>query len=120
MPLEEVSPLPVSQLPQKPFSGKVELVFFAREAIKAKGIRVIQFAAFAKQRMLRLIRLKIKNKMKGHRLILILLLFLLGLHLRLTQPLLRVLGEKKLMLQVARLCISLSLLCVRYMMANYL
>ncbi|GAY46567.1 hypothetical protein CUMW_098040 [Citrus unshiu] len=39
MPLEEVSPLPVSQLPQKPFSGKVELVFFAREAIKAKGIR---------------------------------------------------------------------------------
>ncbi|KAH9650558.1 pentatricopeptide repeat-containing protein [Citrus sinensis] len=81
-----VSPLPVSQLPQKPFSGKVELVFFAREAIKAKGIRVIQFAAFAKQRMLRLIRLKIKNKMKGHHLILILLSFLLGLHSNLTQP----------------------------------
>lgn len=105
------------------------MVFFAREAIKAKGIRVIQFAAFEKQRMLRLIRSKIKNKIKGYRLILILLSqphpvikFKLIFFLNIVCPcdlfgclvlwfvIRKGSGGKRLMLQVARLCISLSML----------
>ncbi|XP_052290390.1 uncharacterized protein LOC102627249 isoform X3 [Citrus sinensis] len=63
----------VSTFLRNHFLGKLSWSSLAHEAIKAKGIRVIQFAAFEKQRMLRLIRSKIKNKIKGYRLILILL-----------------------------------------------
>lgn len=110
MPLEEVSPLSVSQLPQKPFSGKVELVFICPRSYQSKGDKGYSVCCFCKTKDAEIDKIEDKEQDERPPFDINLAVILAG----------KVLGGKRLMLQVARLCISLSLLRMRCMMANYL